>query len=199
VHRTLNPDKPGVGDLVAIINTGYRMGATRPVNVPVKGGGWEVADMPTFAPVALAGNDPNLENDTRSRMIRVLLMPDLDGSVEDTDWEYLEDEAAALQQEIAHWASSARETVKGMPVELPAGCLGRAKEKWRPLKRIAVAARGHWEQLADKLIRNGLEEEAAARERGLKKQPPAMVLLTDLYAVWPEGKDFMPTWNWSSC
>ena len=66
VHRTLRPDTPGVGDLLAIINTGYRRGATRPVNVPVKGGGWEAVDMPTFAPVAMAGNDPNLENDTRS-------------------------------------------------------------------------------------------------------------------------------------
>jgi hypothetical protein len=96
VHRTLHSDKPGVGDLVAIINTGYRRGATRPVNVPVKNGGWEVVEMPTFAPVAVAGNDPNLANDTRSRMIRVLLMPDLDGSVEDSDWEYLEDDANAL-------------------------------------------------------------------------------------------------------
>ena len=193
VHRTLNSDKPGIGDLVAIINTGYRLGATRPVNVPVKGGGWEVVDMPTFAPAALAGNDPNLENDTRSRMIRVLLMPDFDGSVEDSDWEYLEDEAAALQEEIALWASSARETVKGMRVDLPIGCIGRSKEKWRPIKRIAVAAGGRWETIADDLIENGLEEEAAAREAGLKKQPPGMVLLIDLFAVWPKGKDFMPT------
>jgi hypothetical protein len=194
VHRTLNSDKPGIADLVAIINTGHRVGATRPVNVPVKGGGgWEVVDMPTFAPVAMAGNDPNLENDTRSRMIRVLLMPDLDGSVEDSDWEYLEDEAAALQEEIALWAASARETVTGMRVDLPAGCVGRSKEKWRPIKRIAVAAGGRWEKIADELIENGLAEEAAAREAGLKKQPPGMVLLTDLYAVWPAGRDFMPT------
>ncbi|OBH47318.1 hypothetical protein A5683_25210 [Mycobacterium mantenii] len=142
VHRTLSPDKPGVGDLVAIINTGYRRGASRPVNVPVKGGGWEVVEMPTFAPAALAGNDPNLAEDTRSRMIRVLLMPDLDGTVEDSDWEYLENEADALQDEIAEWAASAREKVKGMVVDLPAGCVGRAKEKWRPIKRVAVAACG---------------------------------------------------------
>ena len=119
VHRTLNSDRPGIGDLVAIINTGHRVGATRPVNVQVKGGRWEVVDMPTFAPVAMAGNDPNLENDTRSRMIRVLLMPDLDGSAEDSDWEYLEDEAAALQEEIALSAASARETVKGCASTFP--------------------------------------------------------------------------------
>jgi hypothetical protein len=193
VHRTLRPDKPGVGDLLAIINSGYRRGATRPVNVPAKDGGWEVAEMPTFAPVALAGNDPNLESDTRSRMIRVLLMPDLDGTVEDSDWEYLDDEAKALQEEIALWATSARETVKGMAVDLPDGCVARAKDKWRPIKRIAAAAGGRWPEIADELIENGLAEEAAAWEAGLKKQPPGMVVLTDLNAVWPNGTDFMST------
>ena len=73
---------------MSIINTGYRSGATRPVIETIKGGGRTVVEMPTFAPVALAGNDPNLANDTRSRMIRVLLMPDNDGSAEDSDWEY---------------------------------------------------------------------------------------------------------------
>lgn len=192
-HRTLRPDKPGVGDLVAIINAGHRIGATRPVNIRGNGGSWEVADMPTFAPVAIAGNDPNLANDTRSRMIRVLLMPDLDGSIEDSDWEYLENEAKALQEKIALWSDSARQTVKGLRVEMPAGCVGRSKEKWRPLKRIAVAAAGHWPEIADQLIEIGLREEAAARETGLKQQPPGMVLLADLFAIWPKDIDFMPT------
>ena len=56
-----------------------------------------------------------------------------------------------------------------------------------------MAARGCWPKIADELIENGLAEEAAALEAGLKKQPPGMVLLTDLYAVWPKGRDFMPT------
>ncbi|OBH47317.1 DUF3631 domain-containing protein [Mycobacterium mantenii] len=38
-----------------------------------------------------------------------------------------------------------------------------------------------------------MAEDAAVREAGLKKQPPGMVLLTDLHAVWPAGRDFMPT------
>jgi hypothetical protein len=80
-----------------------------------------------------------------------------------------------------------------MRVDLPAGCVGRSKEKWRPIKRIGVAAGGHWDKIADELIEIGLEEEAAAREAGLKKQPPGMVLLTDLHTVWPIGTDFMPT------
>ena len=52
--------------MIGIINTGYRVGATRPVLVPTKGGGWDAKEMSTFAPVAMAGNNPNLPADTAS-------------------------------------------------------------------------------------------------------------------------------------
>jgi hypothetical protein len=42
VDRSLRPDEPGVADLIGILNSGYRRGATRPVLVPTKGGGWAV-------------------------------------------------------------------------------------------------------------------------------------------------------------
>jgi hypothetical protein len=58
--RSLNPDKEGIADLMSIINTGYKRGATRPVLVPGGNNRWEVAEMPTFAAVAMAGNNPNL-------------------------------------------------------------------------------------------------------------------------------------------
>src|SRR5277367_2692351 len=48
--RSLNPDKPGIDDLIAVLNSGYKKGAIRPVLVPTKGGNWETAEMPTFAP-----------------------------------------------------------------------------------------------------------------------------------------------------
>ena len=54
VDRSLHPDKPGVGELIGIINSGYRYGATRPVLIPVKGGGWEASEMSTYAPVVMA-------------------------------------------------------------------------------------------------------------------------------------------------
>jgi hypothetical protein len=80
--RSLRPDKEGVADLLAVLNSGYKRGATRPVLMPAKGGNWEPVEMPTFAAVAMAGNNPNLPDDTRSRIIRVLLLPDLDGRVQ---------------------------------------------------------------------------------------------------------------------
>ncbi len=193
VDRSLHPDKPGVGELIGIINSGYRYGAMRPVLVPVKGGGWEAREMSTYAPVVMAGNSPNLPSDTVSRSIRILLMPDLDGTVEDSDWELIEKDAARLRANLAAWADSVRKSVKGSAVTLPPGCIGRSKEKWRPLKRVAVAAGGDWPTIVDRLINKSLAEDEAEREAGLKTQPPGMVMLTDLFAVWPVGEKFMPT------
>ena len=193
VDRSLHPDKPGVGELIGIINSGYRSGATRPVLVPIKGGGWEAREMSTYAPVVMAGNSPNLPSDTVSWSIRILLMPDLDGTVEDSDWELIEGDAKQLRTDIAAWADSVRQSVKGAAVALPPGCIGRSKEKWRPLKRVAVAAGGDWPDIVDRLINNSLAEDEAEREAGLKTQPPGMVMLTDLFAVWPDGEKFMPT------
>ena len=61
---SLNPDKLGIDDPIAVLNSGYMKGATRPVLVPVKGGGWDTAMMSTFAPVAMAGDQPKLRRHT---------------------------------------------------------------------------------------------------------------------------------------
>ncbi len=58
VDRSLGNDRPGVADLLAVLNSGYRVGATRPVLV-ANGSDWDTKEMPTFAPVAMAGNSRN--------------------------------------------------------------------------------------------------------------------------------------------
>jgi hypothetical protein len=73
VDRSLHPNKPGVDDLIGILNSGYRRGATMPVLVLAKGGNWEVREMPTFAPVAMAGNRLACPT-TPARSIRIPLM-----------------------------------------------------------------------------------------------------------------------------
>jgi len=193
VDRILRPDSPSTPDLLAITNSGYRVGATRPVLVPMKGGGWAASEMSTFCALALAGNAPVLPDDTRSRIIRVLLMPDLNGTVEDSDWEYVETDALALRERLAAFAVQVRDRVRGMAVDLPEGCIGRSKEKWRPLKRVAVAAGGRWPALADALIVRDVAQEAAEREAGLKTRPPGVVLLADLTEVWPGDESFAAT------
>jgi hypothetical protein len=193
VDRTLAPDKPGVGDLIGIINSGYRFGATRPVLVPSKGGGWDADEMTTFAPLAMAGNNPHLPADTMSRSIRILLMPDIDGTVEDSDWELIEGEARALRDRIANWAESVRDDIPGLAVDLPPRCLGRSKEKWRPLARVAAKAGGEWPTTVHRLIEVSMAQDEAEHEAGLKNLPPGMVVMKDLHDVWPDGERFMPT------
>jgi hypothetical protein len=193
VDRVLRPDGPATPDLLSIINSGYRLGATRPALVPTKGGGWEVNEMPTFSPVVLSGNAPMLPDDTRSRIIRILLMPDYGNITEDSDWEAIEAEATELHDRIALFADAVREQVSGLQVDLPEGCVRRSKEKWRPLKRVAVAAGGRWPALVDELIRRSLEEDRAEREDGVRSMPPGMVLLTDLRQIWPDHDDLVPS------
>lgn len=191
VDRSLDAKKPGVEDLIAIINSGYKRGATRPVLVPAKGGEWDVAEMSTYAPVAMAGNAPHLPDDTRSRSIRVLLMPDLYGVVESSDWEEIEPDAADLAEALTNAMEGAREFIRTARPELPAGCIGRMKEKWNPLKRVAAAAGGSWPDVADRLIERDIEETEMEREEGLMKLPPQMVMLIDLHAVWPSTEPFV--------
>jgi hypothetical protein len=191
--RSLDPKKPGIEDLIAILNSGYKRGASRPVLVPAKGGSWEVSEMPTFSPVCMAGNAPQLPDDTRSRSIRVLLMPDLHGAVESTDWEEIEPDAIELGARLAEALDGAREFVRTSRPILPAGCVGRLKEKWSPIARVADAAGGRWPSVTAELISRDVLEVQMDREDGLLRRPPAVTLLDDLYTVWESEEAFVPT------
>jgi hypothetical protein len=192
-NRTLRKDKPGVEDLLAVLNSGYRFGATRPVLMPAGNGEWQVRKMSTFAPVAMAGNGPNLPDDTMSRTLRILMYPDLEDVSEESDWEFIEPEARELAARIVDWADSVRTVIKETTVELPKGCTRRARERWRPLKRVAVMAGGEWPAVTDELILANLAQDAAEREAGLRTRPARMAVLADLYAVWPEDEKFVAT------
>lgn len=190
--RSLNPDRDGVVELLAVLNSGYKRGGSRPVLVPTKGS-WKVSEMPTFAPVVMAGNNPNLPEDTRSRAIRVLLMPDVDGSIEESDWELIDDDARALGGRLAAWAEMVRDEVRENRPPLPAGVTGRARERWSPLKRVAAAAGGRWSAVVDHLAVADVERITLEREEGIVQQRPAVALLTHLHQVWAEGETFIPT------
>lgn len=190
--RSLRPDKDGTPDLIATINSGYKRGGTRPTNVPCKGGGWEVREFPTFAPVAMAGNNPNLPDDTRSRTIRVLLLPDITGSVEESDWELIEGAAEALGARLAMWGEQIA-TQFGERPALPEGVKGRAKECWLPLKRVAVMAGGRWPEAVDGMALAYVDQLEQDREDGLVQTKPAVILLANIAEVWPEGEQFMAT------
>ncbi|WP_052450889.1 DUF3631 domain-containing protein [Actinomyces polynesiensis] len=193
VDRNLDPKKPGVDELLAVLNSGYKRGATRPVLVPVKGGSWDVEEMPTFGPVAMAGNAPNLPDDTRSRSIRVLLMPDLEGRVEPSDWEDIEMAAGDLREALEQAMEAVRDEIRDTHPTLPNGCVGRMREKWNPLARVAHVAGGEWIEKVETLINRDVAEVEAERADGLTKLPPAVVLIRDLFLIWGEQETFLRT------
>lgn len=191
--RNLDPKREGVGELLAILNSGYKRGATRPVLVPAKGGTWDVSEMATFAPVAMAGNQPALPDDTRSRTVRILLMPDLDGTVEESDWEAIEDDAAALKALIQEWVELNSERVRGTLGELPAEVRGRARERWKPLKKVADAFGGEWPERISAQALADIAETEHEKEDGMRRERPEMVLLRDIQGVWIEALEFIET------
>lgn len=192
VDRTLNPKREGVGELLAVINAGYKRGSTRPVLVPGEGGAWSPKEFPTYAPVAMAGNAPLLPDDTRSRCIRVLLMPDFAGRAEDTDWEEIDHEAVALRDALEATVTAAAEQI-GVKPSLPEGCRGRMAEKWRPLARVAHAAGGGWPEAVEAAITRDMAETEAEREDGMVQDRPAVMLLKHLAEIWPSEKSFVST------
>jgi hypothetical protein len=193
--RTLRPNKPETADLIAVLNSGYKRGASRPVLVPVAGGGWEVQEMPTFAPVVIAGNNPDLPSDTVSRILRVILMPALEGEVEETNWEEIEDDACALGLRLGRWAraSHVRTYVREFRPQLPDEVRSRARERWSPLARIAAAAGGRWPAVVTHLAVQDVERIKIEKEDSIVQQKPGVALLHHIREVWPEGERFLRT------
>lgn len=149
--------------------------------------------MPTFAAVAMAGNNPNLPEDTRSRIIRVLLLPDLHGAVDESDWELIEEDAAGLHDQLACWADQVRDEVRTERPGLPEGITGRFREKWSPLKRIAAVAGGRWPAAVDQMALHDRDEFEMDKEDGLVQEKPAVVLLKHIHELWPDGEQFLST------
>jgi len=190
--RNLNPKKPGVEDLIAILNSGYKKGGTRPTLVQSKND-WVVQEMPTFSPVAIAGNTPLLPDDTRSRCIVVRLLPDLLGTVQPSDWEFLDEPAAGLALTIEQVMNQHREAIRVSRPDLPPGCVNRLKERWNPLKRIAAVAGAEWSERVDQLILRDIESASQQAENSDLQLSVNLQLAKDLFAVFGNEGGFIPT------
>lgn len=193
-EKALSPKRPGIEDVLGVLNSGYKVGGTRPVLVPDKESGWKAESLPTFSAVAMAGNAPDLPEDTMQRAIIVTMFPANDGEVEETDWELLDADVRNLGLTLAAWAEGVRDDVRRTRPAVPAGCVGRIKERWLPLKRVAVHAGRDWPERVDRMIIDNLDEMKRDREEGLSTMPIHIHLLRDIHQLFEvQGEDFMPT------
>jgi hypothetical protein len=190
IDRSLDPKRPGVQDLIALLNSGYKVGGTRPVLV---GKDWDVVEMPSFAPVAMAGNTPLLPDDTRSRSIVIRLLPDNSGQAQESDWEELDIWALQLKEQIVAAAESVRELFSTFKPSLPKGCVNRFREKWKPLKRISVLVGKDWEERVDSYILNDIETIKEQSENGDSRISLHHQLLKDLWEVFEGERKFKST------
>ncbi len=192
VDRTLNPKDPGTQERLAILNTGYKRGGTRPALVS-QGSGWVAEEFPTFAPVAIAGNTPELPDDTRSRCIEVRLLPAISADIEDSDWEEIEPDAHLLREAIMQAMEAIGEQVQSHRPLLPTGCTSRNREKWLPLKRVAAQAGQEWELRTDRLIEQDLEHQQQNKEAGVQSRKPAVLLAEHLSDYYLTNPGFSPS------
>lgn len=182
--RTLNPKNPIYGEIVSILNSGYKRGGTRVVVIPLKGGGHTTEDMPLFAPVAIAGNAPNLPEDTRSRCLIIRLMPSKPGEVRRTLWEDIEPNAYDLRSRIVSATNDIRDELKRAPnLKFPDNTPPRLEEIWRPLMKIAHLAGAEVESDTRLLLEEDIERFVQDSENREVVDPPHVKLARDIYSI----------------
>ncbi len=128
-------------DLRALINSGYRRGASIPRCVGPK---HDVEDFKVYAATALAGLG-DLPDTIMSRSIVVRMRKRSAGErVEAFRFRVHEDPGHALRDRLARWASAVGAVAGAAWPELPTGVEDRKAEIWEPLIAIADQAGGHW-------------------------------------------------------
>ena len=173
----------GNEDLRALLNVGYRRGATIPRCV---GPRHEVQMFDVFSPTAMAGLG-DLPDTLMSRSVIVRMRRRAPGErVEQFRLRIHEAEGTELRDALTGWAEAYGETIGAAWPELPDGVEDRNAEVWEPLLAVADAAGGHWPDTARAACLELLQV-AADREVSL-----GVRLLEDMRAVFGD-RDAMHT------
>lgn len=132
-------------DLRALLNAGYKRGATIPRCV---GPRHDVQNFNVFCPAALAGIG-RLPDTILSRSIIIRMRRRApDEAVEPFRARRHDALGHDLRDRLALWAEGVAERAAVMEPNLPAGCEDRAAECWEPLIIVADLAGGHWPETA---------------------------------------------------
>lgn len=131
-------------DLRALLNAGYKRGATIPRCVG-DAKNMKVKRFKVFAPAILAGIAQGMPATITTRAITIHMRKRRHDEEVDEFWEEdVEREASPIRQALADWAGGVvDEAATARPV-MPAGVRDRSAEIWRPLVALADAAGGHW-------------------------------------------------------
>lgn len=193
VDKVLDPSHPGARDLLVTVNTGYRVGGKRMVSTSTKNGDWTPRELSSFSPIVLSGISPHLPQDTRSRCIRVLFLPDSREEATETRWDRIDESTRDLGVRLGVACVAEVENLRNAAdtEDLPVGVSNRDREVWLPLIRIADAAGGRWPQLVRETVRRYFIERQ--QELADIPQDPRRLLLGDLHSILEALPEFIPT------
>ncbi len=170
---------PGRDDLRALLNSGYRRGASVR-RVVGEGKRMEVKSFPTFAPAALAGIG-DLPDTISDRSIIIEMRRRLPGEcVRQFRRRDVEPEAAALRERLTIWATRRSPALEQARPRMPDELSDRAQDLWEPLLALADLAGGTWPKRARNAAR-------ALHAVGQKRDGSLGVrLLADIRAVFEQ-------------
>jgi hypothetical protein len=141
----LSKSEEGTADLRAALNAGYRRNGvfTRCIN-----SGADVADFPSYAPLAFAALKPeNLPDALTTRTINIGMKPRAaDEPKEDFELDTHPKQAVPICDDLMSWCQAHKNRMKGRPHKMPVR--DRAADIWKPLVLVADAAGGTWPERA---------------------------------------------------
>jgi len=170
-------------DLRALINSGYKRGASIPRCV---GAQHEVQDFPVYAATALAGLG-DLPDTIMSRSVIIRMRKRSSSErIEPFRSRLHADSGHVLRDRLAEWAGLVGAVAGSDWPRLPQGIEDRKAEIWEPLIAVADQAGGHWPETARRAC---LELSAIADNR---QASLGIRLLDDVRTVF-DGAEALPT------
>jgi len=164
-------------DLRALLNAGYRRGASIPRCVGPK---HDVQDFKVFAAVALAGIGDLPDTITTRSIVIPMKRRSATEHIEQFRVRLHEIEGHELRDRLAVWAEAVGPAVGAAWPALPEGVVDRRAEAWEPLIAVADAAGGAW---PDRSRVAAVADVAAHRDRA---PTLGIRLLTDLRQIFKE-------------
>ena len=138
----------GTEDITAVVNAGYKRGATVPRCVG-QGMDIEVVELRAFAPIALAGLYTQVPDAVRSRSVHFRMAKRRPTEhISPFKKRVYEKETQSVRDFFLAWAEPAVELLDGEYPELPAGIEDRDAEVWEPLVAVADLVGGAWPKRA---------------------------------------------------
>jgi hypothetical protein len=177
IDAAFGKDSTMTEGLRAVLNAGYRRGATVPRCV---GPQYELRDFAVFCPKAFAGIGASLPDTVMDRAIPIELRRRAPHERQPARFHQASARAelTPLQDRIRAWATAAGERLTGAEPELPDALSDRQQDSWEPLSAVADLAGREWPERA----------RAAAVElhAGVVDQDVGVLLLTHLRELFEE-------------